>query len=674
MAIPCPWLDELNPQQRSAVVHGDGPLLVVAGAGTGKTKTLAYRVAYLIAGGTPPERILLLTFTRRAAEEMLRRASAIVEKGATAAGRVWGGTFHATANRLLRIYARAAGLDAGFTVMDQADAEDLLNVVRHEMGLSSKESRFPRKATCLDIYSRCVNGVEAIDDVLERFFPWCSEWSEQLRTLFRHYVIRKQERSILDYDDLLLYWEQLLADDGAAREVGGLFDHILVDEYQDTNPVQARILRGMRRFNPNLMVVGDDAQSIYSFRAATVRNMLDFPTEFPGAAVVKLEQNYRSTAPILETTNRLIGEARERFAKNLWTARGGGEKPRLVTCRDEAAQDEAVVRIVLEHYEQGVPLRKQAVLFRTGHHADSLELLLTRRNIPYHKYGGLRFLEAAHVKDLVAYLRVLENPRDEVAWFRILQLMEGIGPGTAARVLRHLESHQNDPRALGSCEAPAAAREGIAQLAAVFRDLEPLGRKSPAAQVGRIRAFYGPILAKRYDNPVVRGRDLEQLEQIAAGYESRRSFLTDLTLDPPTSTSDLAGPPLKDEDWLVLSTIHSAKGCEWDVVIVIHAADGCLPSDMATGTAEEVEEERRLAYVAMTRARDFLYVLWPLRYYSRWHSFTDRHGYAQISRFLSPGVCATMERREDAAQRPEDKQAGGGKRGDVRARVRAMWD
>ena len=634
------WLAELNPQQRQAVTHGDGPLLVVAGAGSGKTKTLAYRVAYLIAQGVPPERILLMSFTRRAAEEMLKRAAAVSERGAATTGRVWGGTFHAIANRLLRTYSRQAGLHDDFTVMDQADAEDLLNVVRHELNLARNDKRFPRKGTSLAIYSRCVNGSESLETVLKSNYPWCLDYQDQLKVLFSNYVVRKQQRGVLDYDDLLFYWYQLLTDDGMAREIGGRFDHVLVDEYQDTNTVQAEILLGLRRFNKNIMVVGDDAQSIYSFRAANVRNILDFPKTFPGTTVITLEQNYRSVEPILETTNRLISHARERYTKDLWSNRKEGQRPFIVTCRDEAAQDKYVVERVLEHYEQGVPLHKQAVLFRAGHLSDSLEIELTRRNIPYHKFGGLRFLEASHVKDLVSFLRVAENPTDEIAWFRILQLIDGIGPATAAKVIAHVVQAR-DPRAIKTFEPPPAARAGWKDLGALMDDLGTAGEGSPSAQVQRIRSFYDGMLKNLYENAQARSRDLEHLEQVASSCESRRQFLTDLTLDPPNSTSEISANPLKDEDWLVLSTIHSAKGCEWDVVYLIHASDGCLPSDMASDNEREIEEERRLAYVAMTRARNFLYVTWPLRYYHKWSSFTDKHLYAQVSRFIDEGVRAS---------------------------------
>jgi DNA helicase-2/ATP-dependent DNA helicase PcrA len=671
------WLTELNPQQRAAVTAGDGPALVIAGAGTGKTRTLACRVAWLVSRGVDPGRILLLTFTRRAAEEMLRRAEALLGAQGASAARVWGGTFHATGNRLLRLYAKAAGLDESFTVVDRADAEDLVNLLRQRRGLASRGKRFPRKGTCLAIYSRCVNAAEPLPDVLQQHFPWCAEWHDELKALFKDYVAAKQERRVLDYDDLLLYWQQVLLDDGIARRMGGRFDHVLVDEYQDTNTVQADILRGMRRFNPNIMVVGDDAQSIYAFRAATVRNILDFPKHFPGAQVLPLEQNYRSVTPILDVTNALIAPAAERYTKNLWSDRTGGARPRLVTCRDEVAQDGYVIEQVLAGYEEGIPLRRQAVLFRIGYLSDSLEAELIRRNIPYRKYGGLRFLEAAHVKDLVAFLRILENPRDELAWFRVLQLLDGVGPATADRAVRHVEAHGHDPARLASFPAPPAAADGIAGMAAALGDLTGPAEVPLAAQVERIRRFYDPVFERVYENPNPRRRDLEQLEMIASGCRSRRRFLTDLVLDPPASTGDLAGPPSQDEDWLVLSTIHSAKGCEWDAVFLIHAADGCLPADMAAGSPEEIEEERRLAYVAMTRARDRLHITWPLRYYHKGRRFGDAHSYAQMSRFLTPEVSALCERVAVEPEEPEDApDTGHDVAEDVRRRMRAMamWE
>ena len=668
------WLDELNPQQRAAVTHGDGPLLVVAGAGTGKTKTLAYRVAYLIAQGMDPSRILLLTFTRRAGQEMLRRASGIVARGTPVTGRVWGGTFHAIANRLLRSYHKTAGLRADFTVMDQGDAEDLLNLIRHDLGLHKMEKRFPRKRTCLSIYSRCVNASEDLEAVLQSEYPWCQEWKAELRELFKLYVSRKQERNVLDYDDLLLYWVHLFSDPNMAGELSGRFDYLLIDEYQDTNKLQAKILAGMCTEHDNIMVVGDDAQSIYRFRGATVRNMLDFPKQFANTTVLTLEQNYRSVTPILDTANLLIAEAAERYTKDLWSERPSQQQPKLVTCKDEAQQDEFIIERVLQHYEEGIPLRRQAVLFRAAYLSTSLELELTRHNIPYHKYGGLKFLEAAHVKDLVAFLRLLENPRDEMAWFRVLQLMDGIGPTTAANILQHVIDHGDDPRSVGSFTGPPAARDELKAFTEMVVELAPMGVKEPAIQIERIRKFYDTLLKKTYDNPQVRVRDLISLEQIASGYKSRRKFLVDLQLDPPTSTSDLAGPPAKDEDYLILSTIHSAKGCEWDVVYLIHATDGFLPSDMAAGSEEELEEERRLVYVALTRARDFLYVSRPLRYYHRWYGLTNGHSYMQLCRYFTRNVLPTLETVDLVQPERPDFESFAEPAVDISERIRQMWD
>lgn len=669
------WLEELNPRQLEAVTHGDGPLLVVAGAGSGKTRTLAYRVSYLISRGIAPERILLLTFTRRAAEEMLRRAAFVIPTGSSATSQVWGGTFHAFANRILRMYSQAADLPPDFTIIDRTDAEDLLDVIRNDMAFSQKESRFPRKGTCLAIYSRRVNGNEELETVLKKDFPWCEMWNDELKALFREYVSRKQRQNILDYDDLLLYLYYLLQDQEVADSIGGRFDHVLVDEYQDTNRIQAGILLGLRRKNNNIMVVGDDAQSIYGFRSATIRNMLDFPQQFSGARIVTLDQNYRSTQPILTTTNCVIAQARERYSKDLWSDRKGDQQPRLITCTDETSQDDEVIHLVLDHYEQGIPLRKQAVLFRAASHSTSLELALTRRNIPFHKYGGLRFLETAHIKDLISFLRIIENPRDEIAWFRVLQLLNGVGPVTAASVVDHMRSNVFNLNSITSFKAPSAVRKEITEFGSVLIDLVKMGDENPGMQIERIRQFYKPLLWRNHENPEPRENDIEYLGVLAAGYRSRRQFLADLILDPPTSTGDLAGPPIKDEDWLVLSTIHSAKGLEWDVVYLIHAADGCLPSDMSTGGDEEIEEELRLAYVAMTRARDFLYVLWPQRYYLRPFGLSDRHNYAQCSRFFTDEVIQTME---DVAlgRKVEVEDTGIQKdwKGDIAKRIRYMWE
>jgi DNA helicase-2/ATP-dependent DNA helicase PcrA len=675
-------LDHLNPAQRRAATHDTGPLLVVAGAGTGKTRTLACRVAWLLERGVAPERILLLTFSRRAAREMLRRAE--LASGRRSA-RVWGGTFHAVGNRLLRLHGRALGLAPDFTVMDQADAADMMNLVCGELGLGTRERRFPRKETLASIYSRVVNAGMPLGRVLDRYFPWCSQEAEPIGEVFRRYTARKREQNVLDYDDLLLYWAALLRS-RAGEAVARSFDHVLVDEYQDTNWMQAEILSLMRRVTPNVMVVGDDAQAIYSFRAATVRNILEFSDRFPGATVVKLEQNYRSIPPLLAASNAVIALARERHDKTLWSGRSGDRPPMLLTCGDESDQSDAVCRHLLQHREQGIPLRRQAVLFRTGHHSDLLELELTRRNIPFVKYGGLKFLEAAHVKDALSVLRVLENPLDEVSWFRLLQLLDGVGPKGARRIMEALGVRRKDPDADGPHpvrrllenppEIPASAAGDLASLRDTLSDCLRVGM-TVASQLERTRRFLEPVFERLYEAPGSRLRDLEQLERMTNGSGSRARFLADLTLDPPDSTEDLAGPPHLDEDYVVLSTIHSAKGGEWDVVHVIHAADGMIPSDMATGDDEQVEEERRLFYVALTRARDALYVYFPLRYYRRPRGLDDKHAYAQVTRFLPERLRSLFEERctEGAAEPdPPSGERGPGSPAEVEAYLASLWE
>ena len=677
------WLDQLNVAQREAATHGDGPLLVVAGAGTGKTKTLASRVAWLIEQGVPPGRILLLTFTRRAAAEMIRRAAHFT--GADNVAQVWGGTFHAIANRLLRIYGTAVGIAPEFTVMDQSDAADMMNLLRNELGLSQRDRRFPKKSTLVSIYSRTASAGEKLTDTLATYFPWCRDDGDAIRDIFELYIQRKRVQNVLDYDDLLLFWRALSASAVGAK-VADRFDHILVDEYQDTNFIQADILLRMRRNCTNIMVVGDDAQSIYSFRAATIQNILDFPETFASTRVVTLEQNYRSIQPILDASNGVMSYATQRYTKELWSERKSEQKPILVHCVDEPQQCTAVCENILGHLEEGIPLMRQAVLFRAGHHSDQLEVELSRRNIPFHKYGGLKFIEAGHIKDLLALLRILENPHDEMSWFRVLLLLDGVGPKIARHLMDALGVGRRTDSAPASSEggtvesplrrlasnpptAPPAAREQFEQLCTVLKLLS--GVKADAGQpdsvplptqMERLYEFYEPIFQRTYDNYTIRLRDIEQLQNIAASYKSRRKFITDLTLDPPSSTSDLAGPPHLDEDYLILSTIHSAKGCEWDVVHIIHAADGMIPSDMSTGDAAGVEEERRLFYVAMTRAKDMLYVYFPLRYYHRRHALGDGHSFAQLTRFITKSVRALFEERipqqEQAAEdQPEPSPA-----------------
>jgi DNA helicase-2/ATP-dependent DNA helicase PcrA len=650
-------LERLNPEQRSAVEHTGGPLLVVAGAGSGKTWTLACRVARLVDRGLAPERILLLTFTRRAAREMVSRAERLT--GGRGLGRVWGGTFHATANRLLRLHGRVLGLAPDFTVLDRTDTADLMDLIRGELALGEGDRRFPRKETLADVYSRTVNAQERLVDVLDRDYPWCAGEIEGIRAIFERYTERKRGQQALDYDDLLVFWLTLGRHPAAGPAIARMFDHVLVDEYQDTNALQADILTALRPDGDGLMVVGDDAQAIYAFRSATVRNILEFPQRFDGTRIVKLERNYRSTRPILDATNAVIALSEQRHEKTLWTEREGGEVPGLVTCVDERDQADAVCRSILEHREDGTPLREQAVLFRAGHHSDLLEVELTRRNVPFVKYGGLKFLESAHVKDALAVLRIADNPRDEVSWFRVLQLLDRVGPAGARRVMAAIGvTAPGDPMIRfreSAIAVPAPARAELDALRTVFVDL--LDTFPPALQVERVRRFLEPLLRRRYDQPEPRLRDLEQLEQLATAFDSRERFVTDLTLDPPISTSDLAGAPLLDEDYVILSTIHSAKGGEWDVVHVIHAADGMIPSDMATGDPEQIEEERRLFYVALTRARDTLHVYFPLRYHRSNRGLEQRHWYAQLTRFLPDEVRARFALRSTYADAPHDAAA-----------------
>jgi DNA helicase-2/ATP-dependent DNA helicase PcrA len=687
----------LNPDQRAAAAYGSGALLIVAGAGTGKTATLAHRVAYLISQGADPRRILLLTFTRRAAAEMLRRVDALLRNGngGPPGSRVWGGTFHAVAARLLRIHARDLGMQPDFTIMDRGDAEDLMNVARAGLGLGRGGARFPQKSTCLDVYSRCVNAQQPLAEVLAAAFPWCQQQQADLGRLFQRYVDLKEEQQVLDYDDLLLFWHGLLADPAAGKRVRERFDRVLVDEFQDTNALQADIVSLLRPDGSGVTCVGDDAQAIYGFRAATVRNILDFELRFPGAQALTLTRNYRSTAPILAATNAVIAEATERRDKELWTGRQDGGRPVLVTCRDEDEQTAWLCDRILDHREQGTLLKRQAVLFRAQHHSMALEMELSRRGIPFHKYGGLRFVEMAHVKDLVSFLRLAENPRDAMSCLRILSLVPGIGPRTSAALLEALISAGGDFQAWAGYKVPEPARGVWPKIVSLLLWLKGVGSSGTAAaasgvgtsaaftvpgssdvpaQVHAVREVYGPLLERRYDNVQARLRDLEQIEALASRSADRSQFLADLALDPPAYTQDWAGPPVLDEDYLVLSTMHSAKGLEFDVVFVIHAADGNIPSDMATGSAEEIEEERRLFYVACTRARDHLYVLHPLRYYSQPWGKADTHGYAQRTRFISPAVLPHfLEQQAGPESQLPEEPLERITTASIRSSVRALW-
>jgi len=679
----------LNPAQRRAVAYGIGaeertpPLLIAAGAGTGKTKTLAHRVARLILGGVDPRRLLLLTFTRRAALEMTRRAQQILAAsraratiGAEAELLAWSGTFHSIGNRLLRQYATTLALNPAFTVLDRADSADLIDIVRNDLGLARTRSRFPKKGTCLAIYSYTVNAGCPLAETLAEAYPWCNEWEAELKRLFAAYVAAKQHDDVLDYDDLLLYWREAARTPAIAAQMRAQFDHILVDEYQDTNRLQADILLALAPDGAGLTVVGDDAQSIYGFRAATVRNILDFPGQFsPPATVIALEHNYRSTKPILDAANAVMARASAGFAKTLTSSKASAELPYLVTVEDEQAQAVFVADQVLKQREAGIELRHQAVLFRASHHSARLEIELARRNIPFVKYGGLKFIEAAHVKDLLAVLRWAENPRDAIAGFRALQLLPGIGPASAKKAMAFLGEHRFDLRELVGFVPPAAAALVWPKFCRLLRHLRD-GTTPWAGQIGAVRAWYQPHLERLYDYATARAGDLEQLEQIAMGHPSRESFLSELTLEPPDASGANAGRPQLDEDYLILSTIHSAKGQEWHAVYVLNLIDGCIPSDMATGKPAQIEEERRLLYVAMTRAKEHLYLIQPLRFYrTQQRRFGNGHMTAPRSRFLADEmltlftrtVAPTLMAAADMPAAPALVSI------DVGARLRDMW-
>jgi DNA helicase II / ATP-dependent DNA helicase PcrA len=688
--MPVAYLDKLNPQQRRAVEHGvggndyacGGPLLVIAGAGSGKTNTLAHRVAHLVVNGADPRRILLMTFSRRASGEMARRVERIcaqvlgAKAGIMTDALAWAGTFHGIGARLLRDYAEQIGLNPDFTIHDREDSADLMNLVRHKLGLSKTENRFPTKATCLAIYSRAVNAQIPLGEVLGGVYPWCAGWEVQIRELFALYVEAKQAQNVLDYDDLLLYWAQTMSDTRLAEDIGGRFDHVLVDEYQDTNRLQASILLALKPEGRGLTVVGDDAQSIYSFRAATVRNILDFPDAFsPAAAIITLDRNYRSTQPILAAANGVIDLAAERFTKNLWTDRQSAERPQLVSVRDEADQARYIVERVLENREVGTTLKQQAVLFRTSHHSGPLEVELTRCNIPFVKFDGLKFLDSAHVKDMLALLRFAQNPRDRVAGFRLMHLIPGVGPSAAQCVLDAMADQPDPLSALSDIPAPPRSGENWKDFVAILQHLQG-GRAAWPAEIESARRWYEPHLERIHEAAAMRQADLVQLEQIAAGYPSRERFLAELTLDPPDATSDQAGVPLLDEDYLILSTIHSAKGQEWKSVFVLNVVDGCIPSDLGVGTAAEIEEERRLLYVAMTRAKDNLHLVMPHRFFTHGQNAQgDRHVYAARTRFIPPNLLEHFEgvTWPLAVAATAARQDARGVRVDVGAKMRGMW-
>ncbi len=627
------------------------PLLIIAGAGTGKTNTLAHKTAHLIMSGASPEKILLMTFARRASAELASRANRIVEQTLRKENKSykpvkieWMGTFHSIAARLLREYAGAIGLESDFSVMDKSDSADMMDVLRHELGYSKTHRRFPKKKTCLDIYSRCVNGQSALQDVLDKHFPYCSDWADELTALFKRYTEEKLEQVCLDYDDLLLYCFHMSQVKEIANEIRERFDYIMVDEYQDTNVLQAGILFGFFPDGQGLTVVGDDAQSIYGFRSANVDNILGFPDQFtPKAKVISLEQNYRSHQKILDLANTLLSESSEGYKVALYSDKKSGPLPKLVNIEDDRKQAEYIVESVLASREAGVDLKQQAVLFRSSYHSDRLELELTRRNIPYVKHGGLKFLEAAHVKDVLCMLRWADNPKHKISAYRVLKLLPGIGPKTAEKIFDYLTLHHFDFAALDSVSIGGEAKAAVISLAKLLHEIHH-NRIDWNSQLTKLAEIYKPLLEESYDDHFVRYGDIEQLTEISQQYKSRERFLTELTLDPPQSSGDLAGSPHIDDDFLILSTIHSAKGQEYKNVFLLNVADGNFPNEYACGDKRAIEEERRLLNVALTRAKNELHLMQPLKYWvPEQQSWGDKHVYGGKSRFLTDQVMKCIE-------------------------------
>ncbi len=607
----------LNPRQAEAVLHGDGPLLAVAGAGTGKTRTLIYRVARLVETGNPPPSILLLTFTRRAAEEMLRRASLVLDRRCD---KVSGGTFHSFANTILRRHAAAAGFGENFTILDRADGEDLVGLLRQEVHAGHRTARFPKKETLAELMSRAVNREEALEDAVAREAPHFLYCLDGILEVQRLYAAAKRDRNLMDYDDLLVHLAALLREHEAIRRtVSGSYRHVLVDEYQDTNRIQAEILRLLAATHDNVMAVGDDAQSIYSFRGARFRNIMDFPSDFPGTKVVSLEENYRSVQPILDVTNAIIAGAAEKFPKRLVAARGAGaqERPSVLSAPNERIQSAFVADRILDlHEEHGIPLSEIAVLFRAAYLSFDLEVELAKRHIPYRKFGGFKFLETAHVKDVIAHLRLIDNPRDTLSLSRALMLVPGVGRKRSADLSARAHAEASLLPVLSSLGAMRTS-EGAGRLARLIGEIGGAAGIPPTEMMARVIAYYRPLMEAKFDDHPRRLKDLDHLEALCARYRTLSSFLSEIALEPPqASVGDIAAPEGEDET-LTLSTIHSAKGMEWRAVFIIWALDGKLPLSRAADDGEDMEEERRLLYVAATRAKDTLVFTYPINIFER---------------------------------------------------------
>ena len=604
---------ELNSAQYRAVTAGDGSILVVAGAGSGKTRTLVYRVAWLVEQGIAPGSILLLTFTRRAAGEMIARAASMLDHRCQ---EVVGGTFHWLANRVLHRFHKYLSLEPDFGIIDRSDSEQIINLLIGNLGFRDQHRRFPKKRTIAEIFSKAVNRAETLEHMLSHEYGQFIQYQEQLSELWEHYTSYKRQHHMMDFDDLLVYLNQLLREHrDVSLELSSQYNYVLVDEYQDTNLVQAEIVQALASFHQNVMVVGDDSQSIYSFRGAHFRNILDFPKLFPETKLFKLEENYRSPQPILDLANGIIQLAREKYTKCLYTRKTEGPQPLLVRPADEGRQSEFVCQKVKELQLQGIPLREMAVLFRASYHSFDLEVALTRLGIPFVKYGGFKFIESAHVKDVLAHLRAWKNPRDRISWNRLLLLVNQVGNKRSQEILNYLGQNKQSVRRLASYAKKLPAKHGLHRLVDLFEELSKPGL-NVSQQVRAVRGYYEPILLTKFDDYPKRLRELDYLQDWTLKYDRLTEFLADVALEPP-STNVPQDHADSAKDHLVLSTIHSAKGLEWRAVFLISAVEGRLPPSQAYADDEVLEEERRLVYVAVTRAKEFLYLCSPYTVFDR---------------------------------------------------------
>ena len=610
-----PYKKELNPSQWEAVNFTQGPLLVIAGAGSGKTRTLTYRVARLVEEGISPGSILLLTFTRKAAQEMLKRATELLDDRCK---RVAGGTFHSFAYAVLRKYAYKVGFEHGFSIIDRADSEDLISMMRKSMTGTSKSGSLPRKQTLANIFSRSVNKDMSVEDIVLNDYPQFIRHLGAIHEISKAYQRQKAEHNFMDYDDLLIYLEMLLKKHTDVRDnICKTYQYLMVDEYQDTNKIQAEIIYLLAGTRENVMVVGDDSQSIYAFRGANFENIMRFPEIFPKTRTIQLEENYRSVEPILNLTNVIIERATRKYSKNLFTRKPGGALPLLIKAQSENSQSLFVVEKIQKLHDSGVPLSQIAVLFRASFHSFDLEIELAREGIPFVKVGGFKFVESAHIKDVLAHLKVLFNPYDRISWYRILLLLDNIGPKTALDIYEKILAEKSGYAGFVKTKLKATRSNGLDKLKRLFSDID--SRPMTVAQMGEaIVKYYLPLLKKKYDDHPKRTRDLEHLVTIMERFPDLEPFLTDMALEPPnTSLNDTLSSEDPADDRLILSTVHSAKGLEWHTVFIIWALDGRFPSIHALHDETELEEELRLIYVAATRAKENLFFTYPAQIYDR---------------------------------------------------------